>query len=423
MRSILSAAAATILLASTASLAAGQGGGAGRGQGAVPAGLHVDRVVMLMRHGVRPPTKSPPMPAGTAAQAWPEWPVKPGYLTPHGADALRLLAAADRAALVSEGVLPRTGCGAVWIIADSDQRTIATAQTWGAAIAPRCPLDIAHRPQDIADPVFSPIDEGAVSFDAVQARAAVLDDIGPAGIAGEERRLRPVLSRLDAILCGAVRTACGITREPSTLAPIKSGARPKLAGALDRASTVAQILLLEYADGKPMREVGWGRATAADVERASELHAVEFRLIARPRYVAARGFSGIGTIMRQAISDPRKDAPAVTMLSGHDTNIANLGGLLDLHWQVPGLAEDDPSPGGAILFERLADQQGKLYVRAVYRSQTLDQIRNLTVLGGATKPYRTVMPITGCSARGVRGLCTLAAFETLMTERLVGQSG
>lgn len=414
MRSILSTAAA-IVLAST--------GSAAFAQAAVPAGLHVDRVVMLMRHGVRPPTKSPPMPAGTAAEAWPAWPVKPGYLTPHGADALRLLAAADRAAFIADGVLPRTGCGTMRIIADSDQRTIATAQTWGTAIAPGCALDLAHRPQDVADPIFSPIDEGAVPFDAAAARAAVLDDIGPAGIAGEERRLRPVLARLDAILCGAARTACGLPREPSTLAPMKSGARPKLAGALDRASTVAQILLLEYADGKPMREVGWGRATAIDVARASELHAVEFRLLARPQYVAARGLSGIGDLMRQAIGDPRKDAPAITMLSGHDTNVANLGGLLDLHWRVPGLAADDPSPGGAIVLERLADQQGKLYVRAVYRSQTLDQIRNLTALGGVAKPYRSVMPIVGCSARGIRGLCTLAAFETLMKERLVGQVG
>ncbi|HXH15587.1 MAG TPA: histidine-type phosphatase [Sphingomonas sp.] len=418
MRSILSAAAA-LLLASTGSVAFGQSRAPAPAQAPAPAGLRVDRVVMLMRHGVRPPTKSPPMPAGTAAEAWPEWPVKPGYLTPHGADALRLLAANDRARFVIDGVVPRTGCAHVRIVADSDQRTIATAETWAAALAPGCKVDITHTPQDVADPIFSPIDERAVAFDAASARAAVLADAGPAGIAGEETRLRPVLSRLDAILCGTARSACGITRDPSGLAPLKPDSRPKLAGALDRASTVAQILLLEYADGKPMREVGWGRATAADIARASELHAVEFRLLARPRYVAARGLSGIGAVMRQAMTDPRADAPTVTMLSGHDTNVANLGGLLDLHWQVPGLAADDPSPGGAILFERLVDRQGKRYVRAVYRSQTLDQIRNLTPLTGATSPYRRIMPIATCSARGIRGLCTVEAFEALMAKRLI----
>ena len=395
-----------------------------------PAGLRVDRVVMLMRHGVRPPTKSPPMPAGTAAQAWPAWPVEPGYLTPHGAEALRRLAASDRARFVADRVIPQTGCRPIRIVADSDQRTIATAEVWAAAVMPGCKAEITHRPQDVADPIFSPINERAVAFDADTARAAVLAGAGPAGVAGEERRLRPVLSRLDAILCGAHRVpakaACGIGGEPSGLAPAKPNSRPKLTGALDRASTVAQILLLEYADGKPMRDVGWGRATAADIARASELHAVEFRLLARPRYVAARGLAGIGPLIRSAIGDPRGDAPAITMLSGHDTNIANMGGLLDLHWHVPGLATDDPSPGGAIVFERLVDRQGKRYVRAVYRSQTLEQIRALTVFSGSAKapaaasagPYRRILPIATCAARGVQGLCTLAAFEALMAERL-----
>lgn len=402
MRSILHIAAA-ILLAWTGSTVEAQ------------TGLRVDRVVMLMRHGVRSPTKAPPMPVKTAAEAWPDWPVKPGYLTPHGAEALRRLGEADRARFIADGVMPRTGCAALHIVADSDQRTIATADAWAAAVAPGCDVDITHRPQDVADPIFSPIGERAVAFDAETARRAVLADAGPDGIAGEERRLRPVLSRLDMILCGPARAGCGVAGEPSALAPVKPGSRPKLSGALDRASTVAQILLLEYAEGMPMRDVGWGRATAADIARASELHAVEFRLLARPRYVAAANMAGIAPLIRDALRDGRADAPGITMISGHDTNVASLAGLLGLHWQVPGLAADDPSPGGAIVFERLVDGSGHRYVRAVYRSQTLDQMRLLTRFDGATRPYRAVIPIATCNARGVRGLCTLEAFETLMT--------
>ena len=405
MRALLKATCAALLLSAGTAAAA-------------QADLRVDRVVMLMRHGVRPPTKAPPMPEGTAAQAWPSWPVKPGYLTPHGAEALRRLAAHDRAALVRDRVLPAKGCGTVRIVADSDQRTIATAEVWTAALLPGCKPAIAHRPQDVADPLFAPITERAVKFDGAVARAAVLANAGPGGIAGEDRRLQPVMRRLDAILCGPAKTGCGVTGEPSGLAPAKPDSRPKLSGALDSASTVAQILLLQYADGKPMREVGWGRATPADIAAASELHAVEFRLLARPLYVAARNLSGLGPMMRQAIVDVRADAPALTMVSGHDTNVASLAGLLDLHWRVPGLAADDPAPGGAIVFERLVDRQGRRYVRAAYRAQTLAQIRALTRLGGAARPYRRVMPIATCTARGVRGLCTLAAFDALMATRL-----
>ncbi|KQS05025.1 phosphoanhydride phosphohydrolase [Sphingomonas sp. Leaf357] len=399
-----------------AMLVLGAGGAADARTPARANGLRVDRVVILMRHGVRPPTKAPPMPAGVAAEPWPTWPVAPGYLTPHGAEALKRLGAADRTRFIADGLLPKAGCrqNAVRIVADSDQRTIATATVWAAAIAPGCTVDIVHRPQDQPDTLFSPIDEGAVAFDAAQARAAVLADAGTGGIAAHERRLQPVLARLDAILCGPAKEACGLPREPSGLAPTKPDSRPKLAGVLDRASTVAQILLLEYADGKPMAEVGWGRATPGDIARASELHAVEFQLLARPLYVAARNMSGIGALMRRAISDTRSGAAAVTMVSGHDTNIASFAGLLDLHWRVPGLAADDPSPGGAIILERLVDSAGHRYVRAAYRSQTLDGIRTLT----STRPMYSIMPIKGCFALRTQGLCSAAAFDALLAARL-----
>ena len=377
---------------------------------AAPAGLTLDRVVLLMRHGVRPPTKSPPMPAGTAREAWPQWPVAPGYLTPHGRAALARVATYDRAAWTAAGLLPRKGCARLRIVADSDQRTFETARSYAAGLAPGCDVAMEHKPQDVADPLFSPIDEGAVRFDADAARAAVLAAAGPDGIAAEERRLAPLLARLDTILCGAPRAdGCGVAGKASDLAPAQPGKRPKLTGALDRASTAAQVLLLEYADGKPMADVGWGRATATDIGRLSELHSVEFRLLARPRYVAKANLALLAPLIADSLDGA--DAAAVTMISGHDTNIASLGGLLDLHWRVPGLAADDPSPGGAIVFERLRDARGRRYVRALYRSQTLDQIRSAAPL---TSPYVAVLPIPGCIARGVTGLCTLADFRRML---------
>jgi 4-phytase/acid phosphatase len=273
---------------------------------------------------------------------------------------------------------------------------------------------IEHRPQDVPDPIFSPIDEHAVAFDADRARQAVLADAGPGGITAEETRLRPLLTRIDAILCAPTRATCGVARDPSGLAPATPGKRPKLTGALDRASTAAQVLLLEYADGKAMAEVGWGRASAADIARLSELHAVEFRLLARPAYVARANLALIAPLIVQGVTGA--DAPAVTMISGHDTNVASLAGLLDLHWRVPGLAADDPSPGGAVVFQRLRDRTGATFVRALYRSQTIDQIRALTPPDRAA-PYVAVLPIGGCTARGIAGLCTTAQFAALLAPR------
>ncbi len=117
------------------------------GENAPPPGLVVDRVVLLMRHGVRPPTKAQPMPAGVALDAWPSWPVAPGWLTPHGAAAVAALGSADAARYRGRGLLPARGCpapGRVVAIADSDQRTIATAEAWLGALAPGCGMASEH---------------------------------------------------------------------------------------------------------------------------------------------------------------------------------------------------------------------------------------------------------------------------------------
>ena len=376
--------------------------------------LRVERVAWLMRHGVRPPTKAVPMPAGVAAEPWPAWSVPPGNLTDHGAASVRLLGAADRARLSGDGLLPRTGCPArnsVRVIADSDQRTIATAQAWAAAALPGCPVGIEHRPQGEDDPMFSPIDAGAVPFDAATAQAAVLAAAGDPAAA--DARSRPLLTRLDFILCGNARTTCGVSREPTALAPASPGKRPKLTGGIDRGSTAAQILLLQYAEDKPLTQVGWGRATPADVAALSALHATEFAFTARPPYIAARNLAAIGAVMARAITDD--EAPVVTLISGHDTTVASLGGLLGVHWQVSGYATDDPAPGGALGLERLVGPDGHHYVRAVYRAQTLDGTRTLS----AAAPARQILPIPGCSALGIAGLCTVSEFNKRFAARLV----
>lgn len=377
--------------------------------------LTVDHVVIVMRHGVRPPTKAPPMPAGTASEAWPSWPVPPGWLTPHGAEAVQRLGAWDAGRAREQGLIPKAACpapGAVVAIADSDQRTIATADAWLSAFAPNCGLSSRHYPQDKPDPAFAGIDAAGDTFDPATANAAVGQALGPGGIAALDRQMTPLVARLNRVLCRAPAPGCGLGATPSAIRPAAPGSRPKLSGILDRASTAAQILLLEYADGKPAADVGWGRAGAADVEAFSAFHALEFRLLARPRYIAAANLTGLLPLIGTGLSGPAK----VTLIAGHDTNIANLGGLLGVHWKVPGFAADDPSPGGALVITRLHDVQGRGFVRLEYRSQTLGQIRSASPLG-KSGPSVTLLQAEGCHVEGLKGGCTEAQFRRLTDGR------
>lgn len=380
--------------------------------------LTVERVVLLMRHGVRPPTKNPPMPAGTAAEPWPAWGVPPGYLTERGAKAVTQLGAFDRR-VIAAGLIAR-GCparGAVRVYSDSDQRTIATGDAWIAGFAPGCAIAHDHKPEGTPDPMFDPIELGGIAFDPARATAEVRAHLGRDGLQKLEASQRATLERLDRIYCGPTLPAgCGFAAKPTTLIDARAEKEPKLSGGLDLGSTAGQILLLEYADGKPMREVGWGRATAADIEAVSALHAIEYGAIARTPYLAAANVSAIARRMLASLSDTAHTAPVLDLIVGHDGNVAALAGMLDLHWKVGGFAADDPSPGGALGFELVRDARGDRYVRAFYRSQTLDQIRGLAPLAGTAPVQR--LTIDKCPGSAVTGACPLDTFVRLVAGQL-----
>jgi 4-phytase / acid phosphatase len=390
----------------------------GTGAPAAPASnleLVSDRVVILMRHGIRSPTKQPPLPPGATAQAWPDWPVPPGYLTPHGGRAIGRVGSFDRSWLVGQGLIPRSGCptaNSLSIIADSDERTIETARNWAANVAPGCKVPITHKPQGTADPLFHAVEQGQVRIDPKRAAESVRKAFGGAGMAGLDQRFRPVLRRLDRVLCGSQAKGCGISSEPTTLVPATATSKPRLAGALDKASTAGQTVLLEYAGGKAIRNVGWGRASVADVRDLSVFHAFQYGPLQRDHYLASVSLALLLPRIRQALSGASA-SPGVLMIAGHDGTVANLAGLLDAHWTVPGLAADDPVPGGALVIERLRDAAGSKYFRVYYRGQTLEQMRTLAPLRPQTT-YMTRIRLPACNALGMSDLCTESGFAALI---------
>jgi 4-phytase/acid phosphatase len=204
-------------------------------------------------------------------------------------------------------------------------------------------------------------------------------------------------------------TACDVSALSAGLVR-NEGDRPDVGDPFGLASTISQTFLLEYLEGMPMRDVAWGRLTRGQIEELLEFHSLKFYYEGRAPYVAARAASPLAARMLEAM----KQGPRLTVLVGHDTNIADLGGFMDLHWQVPSYPRDDPPPGGALGFEVLADASGERFVRAFYRSQTMDQVRRLQPLSAANAPAYQYLPIPGCDNG-----CPLREFEALLRSRLV----
>jgi 4-phytase / acid phosphatase len=389
-------------------------------------------VVILTRHGVRAPLAANAQYAAFAAQPWPQWEVPPGNLTPHGIRQMALMGAYYRLRFVDAGLL--TGhadrdAARVFIRADSDQRTVETARDLAAGLLPGVAPEVHARPAGAIDPLFRAASLPVGRPDRGLAVAAVLGRIGgdPSIVV---RAHQPAFATLQRVLFGDGPVPAGKTpllSLPSAVIPGRSDHTVDLQGPLARALTLTENLLLEYADGMPLDQVGWGRVTPAALTQMLELHSLAFDLTQRTFYAAqVQGSDFASHLLRtlQQAADGRADPSAlappesrVVLVVGHDTNLMNLSGLLGLNWWLPGTQANPVLPGGALVFE-LWRQPGDagFAVRTYYVSQSLDQMRALTPLTLQDPPAVAPIFVPGCSGSGAGFAAPLDRFEARLQQ-------
>ena len=366
--------------------------------------LVLDKAVVLMRHGIRAPLDGEVPAATRTAQPWPRWPVAESRLTDRGAQAMALLGTFDRHRWSRLGLVPRTGCPAVRIHANTAVRTIDSGAAFARGFAPGCAIAVSHRNAPDIDPLFEPLRAGATDFDAATAVAAI--ERHTDGVDTLARRHAGAIRLLDRVMgCGAA-VAC-TDWGPSRVTPSRDGRGIDLAGPIRATSGIAQVLLLQQAEGFPRAQVGWGRADPATVRHLGALHAALFDVFTRSPYMAAHQSAVLARHMLAALAD--RDGPALDLLVGHDTNVTALAATLGVDLVAPGYAANDVAPGGAIVIERLRDHRsGVRYVRLFYQAQPLAALRRLS-------PQVTLAPLT---MRGCPRLCPLSRFDRLLRARL-----
>jgi 4-phytase/acid phosphatase len=188
------------------------------------------------------------------------------------------------------------------------------------------------------------------------------------------------------------------------------------------ASTLGEDLLLEYTEGIQGKDLGWGRLDADALLRILELHAVYADLMRRTSYLArARGSNLLYHVlqsMQQAATGKATtgalDRPgnALLIVSGHDTNLSNLSGMLGLSWRLPGYQPNDTPPGGALVFSIWQEPgTAKYFVRSQYLAQTLEQMRDATPLSLSAPPAEEDLSIPGCESAALDSGCPWDTFN------------
>jgi 4-phytase/acid phosphatase len=408
-------------------------------------------VLIVSRHGIRPPLQPTSTINQYSTDPWPEWEVPLGELTPHGAIAIQQMGQYLRLRYIENGLFPPGGCpapGELYLYADTDHRNIDSTRATFDGFAPNCDhLDInimAPNPTGLRDPLFNAVPGTFLPPPAAAAEAALRAALYTTPEIALSARGNPELDELAHILAPdpAHPPAKPILTQPITFQRGNYGTTAT--GPLPAASNLIEDLELEFVDAKPLAQVGWGRLGATDEEadaalhRLLPLHVKAFGLGLRtPLYARAQGSSLLAhllatlnqaadalqsptmqTLASPTFVGPNKITPIgpagthFVYLSAHDSNIFNLGGLLGLHWRADSRSDDTP-PDSQLAFE-LWQRPGattsappETDIRIVYRAQTLAQLRSAETLSLENPPAEVELTPTGCIAHR---RCPLATF-------------
>jgi 4-phytase/acid phosphatase len=368
--------------------------------------LKLERVVIVMRHGVRPPTEENDKLRRWSDQDWPSWSVKAGELTPHGGETVKLMGVTLREAYRAKGLLPATGCAGprqltVWGDG-ADQRTQKTGEILADALQPGCGVKAPFQPtpkDGPRDPIFGGYQSGPCSISAEDRKL-----FAPLETSDQERtKLLAATDRLQAIFapdaCNGGQGTCFILTGPAP------------GGVFPGTGSLAEDLLLEYAEGMPMKNVGWGRAGVDGILAVMPLHERGYEVLRANTAATSKIGSAMARVIfdalngRSASGGPESGPDLKLMgLAGHDTNLALMASIFGLSWTLPG-EPDGTAPSTALAFELWTDGTTQ-YVKPVIYFETLEQLRTLKPAEAKSLP----LSFADC-ATGPMGSCPLSTIE------------
>lgn len=370
--------------------------------------LQLERVVLLYRHGVRSPLPGEIQLDEVNGKPWPTWSQAPSELTGHGISGAIQMGRYDRQRLAALKLFPAKGCpeaSSLWFWANTDQRTIASAQALAQGFAPDCPISIGHQAPGSEDPLFHPIEAGSVGWSAHDAVASIHAQTGgPNALTASHADDLAAMAQVMGCNANTTQPLCDANTWRGNLAVSPDQKQIVLTGPIATTSGTAEAMLMAYAEGKPLSDVGWGRADASRLEQLSRLHSLLFDIYARPDYMAQRVAAVMSKHLVSTLQDPQ--APRLYVLVGSDNNIVALASVLGIHFKMPGYGQDDPPIGGALGMEVWRDAADHRFVRVFYQAQTLTQLRMLEPIDRRHPPATLMLNPAGCVS-DKRGLCPL----------------
>jgi glucose-1-phosphatase len=302
--------------------------------------------------------------------------------------------------------------GNVYVYSNSLQRTIASAEHLIDGAFPRCGILVRHAPvnKEGAPPFRPVINKGVPGFDPDRARGAMAAKAGTLRLKVGLQVLQEITRYRESRYCQEQNCNLNVFTD-------NYGEEPRAtSGPLRVGNTFVDTFTLQYYEGFPQNQVGWGRIkTDRQWRQLSAIkNSYQETVFAVPEIARNVAAPLIREISRVMFEQGGNLAPKVTVLVGHDSNITSLLAALEFKpYNLPGQYEKTPV-GGLVMFQRWRDVRNKrelLKVEFIY--QSTEQLRRTDELSLSHPPQRVSLEMKGCPADG-HGFCQWNTFAALM---------
>ncbi len=359
-------------------------------------GYTLEQVVVLSRHNIRSPLSGKDSTLGSITpHEWFDWTSNPSELSLRGGVLETEMGQYFRKWLEEEGLFPENyhpENGAVRIYANSKQRTIATAEYFTSGLLPTGNTEIeTHMEFDQMDPVFTPQLTFVSPEYAADAEAQVWD-LYEGTVNGLEDNYKLISEVIDMKDSAAFKDgSIGAFRTDDSELVLELNMEPGVKGSLKTACSVSDALVLQYYENPDNLAAAFGhKLTNEQWKQISEVKDVYGDVLFTAPLIAS---NVAHPLLCEIESELKTKGRKFSFLCGHDSNVGSVLAALGANdYELPGAIEAKTPIGCKLVFCRFAGPDGKKYCTVNLVYQTVDQLRNATLLDLDTQPQ--IVPIT-----------------------------
>ncbi|WP_096852267.1 bifunctional glucose-1-phosphatase/inositol phosphatase [Escherichia coli] len=386
----------------------------------VPEGYQLQQVLMMSRHNLRAPlANNGSVLEQSTPNKWPEWDVPGGQLTTKGGVLEVYMGHYMREWLAQQGMVKSGECpppDTVYAYAHSLQRTVATAQFFITGAFPGCDIPVHHQEKmGTMDPTFNPVITDDSAAFSEQAVAAMEKELSKLQLTDSYQLLEKIVNYKDSPACKE-KQQCSLVDGKNTFSA-KYQQEPGVSGPLKVGNSLVDAFTLQYYEGFPMDQVAWGEIKSDQQWKVlSKLkNGYQDSLFTSPE-VARNVAKPLVSYIDKALVTDRTSAPKITVLVGHDSNIASLLTALDFKpYQLHDQNERTPI-GGKIVFQRWHDSKANRDLMKIeYVYQSAEQLRNADALTLQAPAQRVTLELSGCPI-DANGFCPMDKFDSVLNE-------